>query len=206
MNRSGWSRSFTIIRRVAGKTLDERWPSLTPSQRSGIAETMAKYCLELSNITSYKFESATKRGVVDQFLNDGTPIAHPTWQPRLIGPMSHGHFTKLLNVRTSESPYRIPSFGKTFHFYHSDLGPTNIMISEAGKVSGIIDWEAASFYPRFWIALKPKISAGFYLEPAFEGQIRAERWAWGELLQTALIAEGFEYSDDHFPWYKSLKN
>ena len=117
--------------------------------------------------------------------------------------MSHSHFTKLLSVRTGKSAYEIPSFGKTFHFYHSDLGPTNIMISEEGKVSGIIDWELASFYPRFWITLKPEISAGFYLEPAFEGQIRAERWAWGELLQTALIAEGFEFSDDFVRWYKS---
>ncbi len=78
-----------------------------------------------------------------------------------------------------------------------------LWMEEEGTVSGIIDWEAVFFYPRFYITLKPEISAGFYLEPAFEGQIRAERWAWGELLQTALIAEGFEYSEDHVRWYKS---
>lgn len=78
------------------------------------------------------------------------------------------------------------------------------MISEEGNVSGVLDWEAAAFYPRFMIALKPQVSAGFYLKPESEEQSLYERWAWGELLQTALIAEGFEYSPDYVKWYQNL--
>ena len=51
--------------------------------------------------------------------------------------------------------------GTNFHFYHADLGPTNIMVSGDGNVTGILDLESAAFYP---IGTKPKMSYGFILE------------------------------------------
>jgi hypothetical protein len=193
-----------IVKRVPRKTLDERWTSLTPSQRSEIAEKIAKYCLKLSNITSSRFESASKHGVMNYFLADKIPSGHPTWKPLLIGPFSHGHFTKFLTARTGKSTEPIPSFGKTFQFYHPDLGPTKIMISEEGSITGILDWESAFFCPRFWIALQVVISAGFLLNEDYVGEGLTRRCVWAELLNEALITEGFEYSKDHVRWYKSL--
>jgi hypothetical protein len=43
-----------------------------------------------------------------------------------------------------------------------------------GKVLGIIDWESAGFYARFWITLKPTLSAGFFLK----SPDRTEKVAW----------------------------
>jgi hypothetical protein len=47
-----WDRVFSIMKRVPGKSLDESWPSLSPSQRSKIAQETAGYCVDLSKITS----------------------------------------------------------------------------------------------------------------------------------------------------------
>jgi hypothetical protein len=32
-----------------------------------------------------------------------------------------------------------PDIEPEFHFYYADLGPTNIMVSDDGRLSGIID-------------------------------------------------------------------
>jgi hypothetical protein len=55
-------------------------------------------------------------------------------------------------------------------------------------VEGILDWESAGFYPRFWIASKPMLSAGFLLNST-EG---TDRGAWRDLLRSMLKKEGFE--------------
>lgn len=62
------------------------------------------------------------------------------------------------------------------------------MVSQEGNVEGILDWESAGFYPRFWIASKPMLSAGFYLNSRGE----AKREAWRDLLGSMLKNEGFE--------------
>ena len=59
----------------------------------------------------------------------------------------------------SASSVECPALERVFHFYHPDLGPGNIIVSN-GSVAGIIDWEAAGYYPRFWIATKPSVSPG----------------------------------------------
>lgn len=38
--------------------------------------------------------------------------------------------------------------GSTFHFYHADLSPTNVIVSTEGSVTAILDWESAAFCPR----------------------------------------------------------
>lgn len=50
-----------------------------------------------------------------------------------------------------------------FVFYYCDLRPTNIKVEvQIGepKVTGLLDWEAAGFLPRRWIATKFCMSVG----------------------------------------------
>jgi hypothetical protein len=35
------------------------------------------------------------------------------------------------------------------HFAHGDLLPRNILV-EGSKISGMLDWETAGYYPEFW--------------------------------------------------------
>ena len=178
-----WNRSFLILRRVGGQTLQDAWPRLSQPQKSQIASQVAKYCSELAGITSLRFESATHRGVVEPFLTVDAEPSHPSWKPIPVGPFSLEGFNSYL-LRQS---IHCPDIGHSFHFYHADLGPSNIMVSEEGNVEGILDWESAGFYPRCWIASKPMLSAGFYLSPK-----ETNRVAWRDLLVTMLKGEGFE--------------
>ena len=62
------------------------------------------------------------------------------------------------------------------------------MISEDGdRITGIIDWESAAYYPRFWLATKPEIASVFWLEcPTDEPEL------WGRLLSKRLQRHGFD--------------
>jgi thiamine kinase-like enzyme len=35
-------------------------------------------------------------------------------------------------------------------FTHADLNLRNILVDEMGKISGIVDWECAGWYPEYW--------------------------------------------------------
>jgi len=182
-----WNRSFLILKRVRGQTLQDAWPQLSPPQTSQIASQVAQYCSELAGITSVTFESATGRGVLEPYLTAAAsePPSHPSWKPRPLGPFSLEDLNSYL-LRQSITHY--PAIGLSLHFYHADLGPGNIMVSDEGNIEGILDWESAGFYPRWWIASKPMLSAGFYLNST-EGT----KWdAWRDLLGSMLKKEGFE--------------
>ncbi|KAL9123879.1 MAG: hypothetical protein Q9217_006734 [Psora testacea] len=179
-----WTRSFLILRRVGGQTLRDAWPQLSLPQKSQIASQIAKCCSKLAGITSLTFESATHRGVLEPFLTLAAEPSHPSWKPRPLGPFSVNDFNSYL----LQSTIHYPDIGPSLHFYHADLGPGNIMVSEDGNVEGILDWESAGFYPQGWIVSKPMLSAGFYLDSR-EG---TKREAWRDLLGSMLKKEGFE--------------
>ena len=70
-----------------------------------------------------------------------------------------------------------------------------------GEINGILDWESAAYYPRFWIATKPRLSAGFYLQ-----KDRADRKAWSNMLGEMLEAKGFpEDIDGYYNWNNQEK-
>jgi hypothetical protein len=84
-----------------------------------------------------------------------------------------------------------PDIDAPFILYYTDFGPTNIIISKDGNaITGIIDWESAAYYPRFWIATKSVIASAFWLEST-----TIEPKLWGELLGQVLEAMGYKRLD-----------
>uniref|UniRef100_A0A093V7A4 Uncharacterized protein YcbJ n=1 Tax=Talaromyces marneffei PM1 TaxID=1077442 RepID=A0A093V7A4_TALMA len=189
------NRTFLLLKRIEGQTLQSAWPSLSSEHRHRIASTIAQYCNDLAISRSSSFQSATGLGVLEPFLNVHAETSHPSWKPRLLGPLSCLAFVKYLQ-RISKRP--APIFEDTFYFYHADLGPTNILVSQDGEVNGILDWESAAFYPDFWVSLKPYISAGFLLNT------NESRHEWVDLFETKLSEIGFRLNTDHVEWYKCL--
>lgn len=184
-------RTFLITKRVGGQILGRAWPQLSTLRRIQIADEIARYCVTLGANTSSRFETVTGCGVYEPWLMESTPQPHPSWKPRMLGPFSreamHTYMTKI-----STEP--APDLDPRFHFYHADLGPTNIMVSEDGdRVTGIIDWESGAYYPRFWVATKPVTAWAFSLECETD-----EPKLWGQLLGRALEKNGYTRLDVAF--------
>src|SRR4051812_47848167 len=111
--------------------------------------------------TSSRYETVSGHGVLEYWLMGRPPASNPTWLPMVLGPFS-GSEMKTYMSRISSKP--VPEFDESLLLYHPDLGPTNIMLSDNGdKISAIIDWEAAAYFPSFWVATKPASNWAFRL-------------------------------------------
>ncbi|GFF76812.1 hypothetical protein IFM62136_09413 [Aspergillus lentulus] len=190
------SRTFMILRRVQGQTLASAWPTLTLEKKADVAITVARYCRDLAEATSEKLQSATGCGVLEPFLTVDAEASHPSWKPRPLGPFSRIEAEKYF-LRISTMP--LPPIGDRFYFYHADLGPTNILLSDDGTIEAILDWESAGYYPKFWIPLKPYRSGGFNLDAPDDS-----RYDWTDLLESKLSDVGFRLDRNHVEWQKSL--
>ena len=178
-----------------GQTLDEVWTSLSTNQCVQIAGEVAKYCKELALITSKRLTTANGHGVIEPFLTVYPPDIEPSWRPQILGPYTSDQLRSYLSGSAEWDGHT-----ELFYFYHADLGPTNIII-ENGSIAGIIDWESAAYYPRFWLGTKPCVSAGFYLQIA-----RAEKRAWATLLEQSLEREGFPPDMETYQmWRKAVE-
>ena len=180
-------RSFLLLKRIQGSTLRDAWTHLTPSQRTTAVETVARYCDLLARHTSPKLRSVTGKPLLEPFL-----AIHKS---ELIGPLTHEDCLRHFSFPSPDCP----ALEAEFPFYHPDLGPSNIIISSDGSVAGIIDWEAAGYYPRFWIATKPAFSPGLDFDPPVAGFEDAE---WRRRLRAELEKLGFPQAG---VWYMNWK-
>jgi len=171
------SRSFLILKPVVGETLQRAWPSLSRWQREQIAVQVAQYCGTLAEEKSGSLGTATGCGIRDQHLSPERAQDAPSWKPIPLRPLSRPEAMIYLDPMDA---------GENFPFYHADLSPTNIMVAGDGSVTGILDWESAAFYPRVWIATKPKVAYGFILE-----DVDGDEWEWRSLFVSALEEKQF---------------
>jgi len=189
-----WNRSYLLLKRVSGQTLEDAWPKLSTGQVKKIAVDLAKYTSTLSEFTSRQLKTINGCGVHDEDHLFGSPDLDttPSWKPVIRPVFTCETVTTYLRNLGGEEP---PPLGKEplFYFYHPDMGPTNVFVSVSGPkeedvhITAIIDWEAAAYYPLWWIYLKPQVSAGFAL-----GSVQdSEQWDWVCRLSDAMIDEGF---------------
>ena len=154
-------------------------------------------CVVLAATTSNKLESISGGAVSEPFLSSPCLSSEPSWKPWLLGPFTPAEIQSYLSPK-GKDPFDI---GEVFHFYHADLGPTNIMVSEDGEVTGILDWESAAFYPRFWIGTKPYVSADFVIQ----GKDQTGKWDWSDMLVNALGHEGFDLQKELYLEWKARR-
>ena len=151
-------RSFLLIKRVPGETLQDRWLTLSAAQRDKAVTTVADLIDTLAQRTSDSLHGF-----------NGKPLPEPWLQTKgankFLEPLTR---EECVSYFTATPNHPSPPID-TFNFCHADLGPTNIMVSADGEVTGIIDWESAGFYPRFWIATKMQISLAFAFCPELPG-------------------------------------
>ena len=182
-------RSFLILRRIEGSTLRDAWASLSLSQRQSVVETVATYCDLLAQNTSKTLGTATGRPVLELYLS-------PTVS-EFLGLLTQKECERYFSASSEECP----TIEEGFHFYHPGLGPSNIMISNDGKVAGVLDWESAGYYPAFWIATKPAVSPAFNFDPQIPEH---EEHEWRKRLRDELERLGYpQMGEWYMKWFRS---
>jgi hypothetical protein len=186
-----WNRSFLVLKALEGKTLNEAWESLSTSRRMKIADTIAQFCVALASSTSERLQTADGKAIQEPFLTALAPDSDPSWKPQIFGPYSSAQLQSML----SKYPF-FEGHVNLFSFYHADLGPSNILVAEDGSIVGVIDWESAAYYPKFWLGTKPHVSAGFYVSGP-------TKKAWADLLLRSLETKGFTLDMVRFEAWQS---
>ncbi|VUC36996.1 unnamed protein product [Clonostachys rosea] len=150
-------RSFIVLRPVPGQLLLHAWPSLSADARQRVAEQIADACEILAKNTAVYMGSAANplNGCRDQYLCPERPVSIPSYKPISLPRIDES------NGQEYFDPFQI---GRTFYLYHPELDPTNILVSNDGRVTGIIDWECAGYFPRSWISTKPQVSDEFLMD------------------------------------------
>lgn len=112
-------RTFLILGRVHGRTLNDAWPLLSATQRVNIANEVAQHCSTLASKTSLRYETVSGYGILEYWLMGRPPASNPTWLPMVLGPLTgeemHTYMSKISSVP-------VPSFDMPFLLYHPDLG------------------------------------------------------------------------------------
>ncbi|ODH44306.1 hypothetical protein ACO22_00926 [Paracoccidioides brasiliensis] len=92
-----------------------------------------------------------------------------------MAPWDLSHQLRILEYFTVPDLGICPEIVKVFYLYRADIGSGNIMVSKDRSILGILDWEPAGFYPRFWIAIKPSVAPGLDICPPIAG---IEEFEW----------------------------
>ncbi|KAJ5585077.1 uncharacterized protein N7459_004877 [Penicillium hispanicum] len=176
-------QSFLVLKRVPGVTLRDAWQTLSANQQDSILNEVVHLCDILASVTSPLLQNVQGGSVLEPYLAHS---GEQTLEPLTVSDCKKYFCRAELDTN--------PDIGEEFYLYHPDLGPGNIMILDQ-KISAIIDWESAGFYPRFWISTKPSVSPGHNFYPPVPG---VEDHEWRRRLRGRLEEQGYPYFDE---WY-----
>ncbi len=198
-----WNRTFLLLKRVPGETIKDAWPKLSADQVEKIAEDVLNHIHTMTQFVHPQLQTVSGCGVQgESWLLEAPPFAiWPSWKPCVRPVFTTETFAARLYDECGEEA---PDFGPHFHFYHPDMGPTNVFVSVSGpmkedaQITAIIDWEAAAYWPFWYIALKPRVSAGFILDGVEEGH----EWDWTKALFYAIFEAGYPCPGE---WYFRTK-
>lgn len=138
---------YMIMTVIRGQTLSDIFHRMSYPQRDQLAADLRGIVRQLRSIpndTPYLFANTLGGPIIDHRLPDGkcNPCHTETEFNNHLIHKYVGNPTKDLVEHAHSRNHR--SF-----LSHCDLNPTNILI-EQGRLSGIVDWECASYVPEYW--------------------------------------------------------
>ena len=108
-----WIRSFPILKRIGGQTLQNAWPQLSLPQKSQFTPQIANYSSKPASSISFRFKSATYHSVLEPYLTMDVEHCHPPWKPIPLSPFSLEEFKSYLLQQPTRIYFKV---GVPFYF------------------------------------------------------------------------------------------
>ncbi|KAJ5991846.1 hypothetical protein N7451_007570 [Penicillium sp. IBT 35674x] len=161
---------------VPGQTLEAVFHRLSYSEREQLSKDLKSVLSQLRcipNQTPYVFGNSHEGPLNDHRFRSGT-----------CGPF---HLVSEFNAFLVH-PYVRNETKDKISAVHAHLHPSNILI-DRGRLSGIVDWECAGFYPEYWEYTKlmygaerfqeiQRVMRDAFAEDRYEEELEAERLLW----------------------------
>lgn len=138
---------FLIMTALPGQTLDSVFHRLSYPEREQLLKDLKSVISQVRSIpnrSSYAFANSFGGPLVDCRLPVG--ICGPF---HLLSEFHAYLVHKLVRKETKDNIAAVHARLYRPVFTHADLNPTNI-IMDRGRLSGIVDWECAGFFPDYW--------------------------------------------------------
>ncbi|KAF1997655.1 kinase-like protein [Amniculicola lignicola CBS 123094] len=145
--------SFLLMSGLPGETIGRRIHIMTDEQLDSVAQDLKRYITELRQIpnktgSGFKICNALGEGILDWRIPDS--------QRKELKFQNETQFNEYLvdDLPIDEDTRKLVSKAHGVEhnivFTHADLNMRNILVDDNGKLSGIVDWECAGWYPEYW--------------------------------------------------------
>jgi aminoglycoside phosphotransferase (APT) family kinase protein len=155
---------LTLMSRAQGEPLYNVWHTFTQEQLQSIAKQLGGYIRQWRQFTAPRAQKVNGErlhdllvGTCRGWIPECKRIGYTTeeWLDDLSPELRKGLATE--DESLEQDPQRLDQLlhelkdgfpkGGPYVFTHGDINPSNIIVSAEGKITGIIDWERAGFYP-----------------------------------------------------------
>jgi len=145
--------SFLLMTGLQGETIGRRISTMTDEQLHGVVQDL-KACIaqlrQIPNRSSSDFQICNPLGdgILDWRIGDS--------QREELRFQDETQFHQYLtyDLPLGDDAWRLiaksHSVKHDIVFTHADLNLRNILVDDSGRISGIVDWECAGWYPEYW--------------------------------------------------------
>ena len=145
--------SYLLMTALPGEIIGRRIHCMTDKQLHTTAEDLKRHIKELRHIpnrteSGYQICNVLGGGILDWRIGDS--------QREELRFQSENEFNAYLTKGMSSDHSAWGLISKSHGvkhdlvFTHADLNLRNILVDESVKISGIVDWECAGWYPEYW--------------------------------------------------------
>lgn len=156
--------SFLLMTGMPGEIIGRKIHTMTDEQLHSVAWDLKKYIAEMRQILNktglgLQICNALGEGILDWRIGDS--------QRRDLRFQDETQFNEYLteDLPLDEDARKLISKSHGVKhdivFTHADLNLRNILVDGNGKISGIVDWECAGWYPEYWEYTKAHFSARY---------------------------------------------
>ena len=186
---------YIVISRVPGRPVSDVLGLMSDKDISRLVQDLRSCISQLRNVPSTSAQAICGAS--------GGPLFDYRLPPGITGPFAsqddfHHDLTAAAthlseNARSVAQNYRICNKNNQPRFTHGDLNVSNIFVSPGGRLSGLIDWECAGFYPESW-----EKSKALYAIASYSSDSLWEEWR--EVVDTAIPGYDIEMEIERVLW------
>ncbi|CAF9935994.1 hypothetical protein IMSHALPRED_010423 [Imshaugia aleurites] len=133
---------------MPGKDLEKVWPGMDSFEKETV---MKDYKAVLQQLRS--LDPLTVMLIQIGAIDGGPAVDHRPSDRRSGGPLIHPESREYHSNFYIETLKASMKDNHKWHFTHGDMGPHNILV-ENGRISAVLDWELAGWYPEYWEYVK----------------------------------------------------
>jgi len=156
--------SFLLMTGLPGQGIGIMLPTMTDKQLDTVAHDLEEYIAQLRQIpnrTGSEFQICNPLGdgILDWRIGDS--------QRKDLKFRNETEFNQFLTYDLPLDENAWKQISKSYSikhaivFTHADLNLRNILVDENGRISGIVDWECAGWYPEYWEFTKMHFTVRF---------------------------------------------